>query len=461
MARSERAAGLVPFIIMLVLFLGAVAWGFLNYSAITNAETGFKVRVKRAEEKAEKATEEMAQLVQVLRDSVTVFGYPSEERITGSKDLGKWEGKDWSVNWAVDKRLDHGTARQNLTLWLRQMTDRFKITFEDAKFGVEGDNITLEPAGTVTRAYFTVPDKLPEDVPFAEVMALSEGAMDRMAAHLKSFEARLNDAIQQYTEARASVDEVSQQKDNEIASLRTQMQDLERTLTSQMTTVREEKDRFQDRAETAEREKADVEEAAAKAAQDFKNQIFALKQEIQRLKVKIDIERAPTPDGQVLAASAQTGIAIVNRGKKDHLKPGTIFQVYNFGKGGVKRVKGLVKVQDVFDTNAKCGIIEMDPGNPIVEGDLIENDLYNPNKVLRFYILGRLSKYGKTEATALLERLGNKVDSEITVETDYLILGVKANANDPELQDTPEYKKAKEYGLRILTERELEAFTRY
>jgi hypothetical protein len=366
-----------------------------------------------------------------------------------------------TVKWKADMTVDYERMAADLKAMLNKWTGEFRIVYDNARFSVDGNEIKADPEGTKSVDYFFLPDGLAKDYTWRQMPDRFEAAMSLMKSHLVGLARELNVALAHVEEAKQTNANLTAQKDRVNSELRTERDNLRSRYENEISTLREQVNRLDNRVREAEAEKKQVEDDFAKRQQDYDNEILALKQAIKRLKVKIDIEQAPTADGEVLAASSATGVAVINRGKADNLKPGTVFEVYNFGKGGVKRAKGLIKVLDVFETSAKCGVLQMSAGDPIVEGDLIANELYNPGKTLHFFILGRLDKYGVTEATALLEKLGNKVDSEISVDTDYLILGKKLNESDGELEETAEYKKAKELGLKVITERDLEAFTRY
>ena len=110
------------------------------------------------------------------------------------------------------------------------------------------------------------------------------------------------------------------------------------------------------------------------------------------------------------------GFVVLDKGKNKHMMAGSRFEVYDFGKGAVKRSKGFVEVIEVLDYTSRARVIELfSPMNPIVEGDQFENAAYNPDEVIHFYLLGRFSKYGKSDAARRLESLGVKVDKEVEV----------------------------------------------
>ena len=194
----------------------------------------------------------------------------------------------------------------------------------------------------------------------------------------------------------------------------------------------------------------------------MKNSLLAKTQEVRKLiKRRIDGQKPVGPDGEVLAVTEAGGLVVLSRGKADHLMPGTTFTVFNYGKGAVKIAKGTVKVLEVKDRTAVARIIEVvSPLDPIVDGDMFESATYNPAEVLHFYLLGQFRKYGRSDAARRLEQIGVKVDTKVSVDTDYLVIGAPVR-EDENLQDTEAYKLARELGITVITEEQLSRFLLY
>ena len=470
MARSERAAGLIPFIVMLVLFLAAVLAWYVEYSAITKADGGFEARLREAYTERQKQQEVNAKLYTYLGEIAAATGFPTsaDEQLTmdiidpNRQPVLDALGNPIQASATARRIVDALKASNEAEQFLAAMTKDCKVDFEVCRYNFdEGPSkIEIDPDGNMTVGYFTL-DKLAKDYAWNEIPAQCLKAVGRMKDHLTFLSGKLNDTISELEQARESDKQKVAEKDSIIAGKDTEMEQRQQRSLQEMSNLRSTIDNLEGRLRKAEEDKTTAVESAAKEVQDLRNQLLAKQQELVRMKKVLVVDRAPTADGQVLAASTSTGIAVINRGKRDNLKPGTVFEVYNFAKGNVRTAKGFIKVLDVTETSAKCGVIKMNKANPIVEGDMIANELYNPEKSLHFFILGKLGKYGASEAKTVLERLGNKVDGTVTVETDYLILGKKGGETDTDLEETAEYKKAKELGVKVITERELQMFTLY
>jgi NAD-dependent DNA ligase len=164
------------------------------------------------------------------------------------------------------------------------------------------------------------------------------------------------------------------------------------------------------------------------------------------------------PDGEVILAD--NGVALVNRGKSQFLMPGTIFEVLGRAKGGATYKKGSIKVTNCEDEMARATILEENARDPITKGDLIQSLTYSPTRKLHFVLVGDFKKMGKSQAEALLKRLGAVVDAKVTAETHYVVVGA-APAGTESMDDNEAVKAAKDLGIKMITEDALASFCRY
>jgi hypothetical protein len=123
-----------------------------------------------------------------------------------------------------------------------------------------------------------------------------------------------------------------------------------------------------------------------------------------------------------------------------------LFSPYDTGPGGgfeVERLRGSPK-EIVMGMNAE---------DPIVEGDLIRNPLFEPNRQLHFAVKGDPlhHKYGTEEILKAIRWHGGVIDPEINSQTDILLHGKWA---------TEEVRRANQLGVQVMHQSEVFDFIR-
>jgi len=167
----------------------------------------------------------------------------------------------------------------------------------------------------------------------------------------------------------------------------------------------------------------------------MKQQIAELRRRIRQAQPRGDpMKVARTPDGKVMRVVQDQEFCYISLGSKDHVTPGLTFTVYpptgipEDGKG-----KASIVVADVGQDTSGCRIVRQDRDNPIIEGDLVANLAFDPARTYTFVIEGAFDLHGKgratpegaAEARVLIKQFGGKVDTEVSIDTDFLILGTE------------------------------------
>jgi NAD-dependent DNA ligase len=156
-------------------------------------------------------------------------------------------------------------------------------------------------------------------------------------------------------------------------------------------------------------------------------------------------------DGQLIAARADDGYVVLDRGHQQNMRKGTRFVVYN-RRGGRNIVKGAIEVVDVEARIATARVVEeKDLNDPLIPGDHIHNPVYNPDATKVYVIRGDFSRFSKDELARFVTESGGKVEREMSTTTDYLVAG----ENDPKALD-----QATKLGISVLSEDQLIDFVR-
>jgi len=203
-----------------------------------------------------------------------------------------------------------------------------------------------------------------------------------------------------------------------------------------------------------------------KAAQDVQKALLekeALLGQVNQIKSSLRVAReTEKPDGNVVRVDPTDDIVWIDVGAKKLLRLGTRFKVYETGKGGVKIPKGFIRVIRLYPDKAECRIDQHGEGE-IDSGDWIYNPYYDPEKATHFVFLGELpGSWDRTTVEELLKSRGAVIDEQVTVFTDFLVMGVQEDEEEGEvLTDSPDYKRAVELGVQILRAPDLTPYLKF
>jgi BRCA1 C Terminus (BRCT) domain len=428
----ERGMSFWPFAISL---LGLVVFIILWFSATSERDNA---------NRSAATAENNRKLMEQEKDDA------NKRLLAASKEIGFTTGGNFS---------DPAEIQRQLKEYGLKLADTLTIEFPEDRYQQSGDGGVVEKAegGKVKVRYLTEADLA--DVPTAQgFLSKFETASKRMKFDI---DRAFNAQSQAYTEKETVVktgQETMKQKDARIAELTgekaaldNQMREKEQELKEQIAQLTSQKDSKDTELETL-RKQASENEAKLIA------QLNEARATVKTLVQRDAPAQSEGPDGEVVVADA--GVAIINRGKAQWLQPGTTFDVWGLAKGGAKYRKGSIKVTSCDDETARAAVLEESARDPIAKGDLIQSLTYSPSRQIHFALVGDFKKMGRSQAEAVLKKLGAAVDSRVTAETNYLVVGVPA-AGQESLDDTDAVKTAKDLGIRMITEEQLALFTRY
>jgi ElaB/YqjD/DUF883 family membrane-anchored ribosome-binding protein len=134
-------------------------------------------------------------------------------------------------------------------------------------------------------------------------------------------------------------------------------------------------------------------------------------------------------DGHVVRVAELGSVAYADFGKKDGVLLGMPFSVFSpveFGKEEPmpKASARVVRIED----EASMLRVTVQGNEPIVAGDVLHNPVYDRGRRLRFLLIGKIDMDGdgtddSGSLKALIQELGGRVETELSVQTDYLISG--------------------------------------
>ncbi len=251
------------------------------------------------------------------------------------------------------------------------------------------------------------------------------------------------------------LDTVKATLNEEIAQLRSQINDLEKEKERVLAEARESETRLQGEIQTLEEEWSG---RVYKLQRDLSISQGLLDQRDKRIEIlEYEIKKEKTfamvePDGKVLRVEDELGFAWIDLGRDDRIRRGLIFDVFQYVKGGARLQKGRVEVARIESDFAEVKILETyDKFNPITAGDQIASPFYSGDDTPVFVFAGEKPvnrRLSREEIVQKIETFGGEVEAAVRLETDYVI-AIQG------YEETPEYKEARKLGITILREDEL------
>ena len=149
------------------------------------------------------------------------------------------------------------------------------------------------------------------------------------------------------------------------------------------------------------------------------------------------------PDGQIEKVARGSDVCYINLGSKDRVRPEMTFTVHGKGVIDGKTPKGKILVTNVSSNFSECRIIEQDEDSPIVVGDNVVNLAFDTVRTYVFVVKGEFdlhntqtpSKFGTEEIKNAIRRFGGRINDEIDIQTDYVVMGTEPNKPTKPLPD--------------------------
>ena len=145
--------------------------------------------------------------------------------------------------------------------------------------------------------------------------------------------------------------------------------------------------------------------------------------------------QAHQPDAQIVRIDSQNGIVYLDAGVKDHVYRGLTFAIYDRNKPIPEDGEGKAEIEvfQVAERVSAARIVKSDTNDPVVINDIVANLIWDRHTPNQFVVVGdfdynndgRIDADGAQRIAELIERWGGIVADTITVDTDFLIVGVE------------------------------------
>jgi len=253
------------------------------------------------------------------------------------------------------------------------------------------------------------------------------------------------------TQIKGAADELAAAKSEharQVAQLRSELADEKKRLEAARQSaedlaqrLKEDTQRLQDRI-LAERRSWDGERNT------FKQEILKLQNQLKDLgQIVAKFREVPSEsgvDGRIVNIGGEGKVAYADLGKGDGVLLGMPFSIFgqsDLGKPDAQP-KAHARVIKIMDNSSELRIYETQGENPVVAGDVLHNPVYDRHRRMRFVLKGKMDIDGDgiddtEELKALIQQFGGRVDENLTVQDDFLILGEEPPVPAPPSQGAP------------------------
>ena len=156
------------------------------------------------------------------------------------------------------------------------------------------------------------------------------------------------------------------------------------------------------------------------------------------------------PDGKIIMVDEFAKVVHIDMGSDSHVYPGLTFAVYDKTTSMPRTGKGKAEIEvfDVQKTFSIARILNSNVSNPILLNDNVGNVIWDSKKKNVFVIAGDfdlnvkdLKNYDSVEKIkSMIEKWGGVVEDDITVRTDFLIIG-----SSPDVRRKPTFEEMEMY----------------
>ena len=199
-----------------------------------------------------------------------------------------------------------------------------------------------------------------------------------------------------------------------------------------------------ERVETIRRTSADRESILQDRIAELEREGLLLEQVLEELRAEQDVFKLEPlaehslVDGRIVGASVADRQVFIDLGHDQRVVLGMTFEVYTSGTdirpdsdGEFPAGKATIEITRVGDNTSSARVIRESRGQPVVEGDVIANAAYDPDKVYYFVVFGDFDTNHDGQPTAaergalasLIRDWGGVVEDDLTGRTDFLVMG--------------------------------------
>ncbi len=319
----------------------------------------------------------------------------------------------------------------------------------------------------------TFSDLGPADADFESALPKVVAAYNQKVRDLAELRARVQSLESEVQAARKATTDVETEKNDEVAKLRQQLSDDTQNAQQQQQELQTRLTASQTQVSDRDLELRQAQAETLQQKRDYERRLLAAEARINELAKVTSFSREPFnqyPDGSVIEVSSALSLGWIDLGASQRLTRGMRFRVQS-GQPGDQRTKAMAEVIDVEANRAEVFFSQItDRFDPVVAGDVVINPLYDPKGGRNAVLVGRFSgAYSESELKLLLARMGINVQEGLDRTTHFLIVGSELwtdpETNEPleeplQPSEIPIFKNAEAQGVQIIPLQDIREFFR-
>ncbi|MEO0650628.1 MAG: hypothetical protein AAFZ65_08120, partial [Planctomycetota bacterium] len=312
------------------------------------------------------------------------------------------------------------------------------------------------------------------DVPSAEGTTLVD-ALAPASEMYKAAVQQLADKNAEIQRLQAEVQTVREQrrtdvaaKDEEISRLSNQLSDARSNADDRESELNAAVARAESEANDLDLQTRQLEQQMEELVRDYDQRIAGLTSRLVEQGEKLaplTAQGRELADARIINVSPELGLGFIDIGANNRLSRGIRFRITAPGSG---ETKAIAEVTDVQPNMAEVAIMDVsDTFDPVVPGDELINELYDPSGERTAVLIGRFDgAYGEGTLRALLDRIGIRVQDQLALTTDFAIVGSELYVDefgepyeepiDP--SELPVYSAAVDQGVKVIPLQQVREF---
>jgi len=306
-----------------------------------------------------------------------------------------------------------------------------------------------ETAGAPTTTLAELRSSL-ENIDGADTTPLVQLVRDRdqriaaLQSDLASMESALEAARADLQSEVDRVQRIQQEHAATVAALQDQLDQYESGVNQYRDSVEQTISQNNDRVAEIRRSAAEREDSLSGRIAELQNELIVLQDAVRELRTD-SAEGRVSPqdefalvDARVLGTNPAQNEVYISLGRSDRITVGMTFEVYANStairpdeEGNYPAGKASIEIIRINEGSSTARVIRSNTRNPVLEGDVVANAVYDPDKIYTFLVFGNFDTnddqtFTQQEGQAirgLIADWGGRVVDELTGSTDFLVLG--------------------------------------